>query len=106
MTVIDEDWEDRYRRLAALAPRPSHPPDQTAIAATDLREGDRLNWGDRHSLLVTDINQTDFICATCSTTPLRRSGAEGPDTITIDLHPLEEILVHTPRPDLHRESTQ
>lgn len=106
MTVTEGNWEDRCRQVAAKRPPPPAPSGLTPIAATDLRVGDRITWGENHSLVITDVGRLDFVRATCSTAPMRRVGRSEPDTFTIDLHPLEEILVHTPRPDLQQESHQ
>jgi hypothetical protein len=90
-----EEWGERCRRLAGLQ-RPPPEPETESIAATDLRVGDCFYWGDVH-LTVHHLARTDFIRATC---------AGQRDVIPIDLHPLEEVLVHTPRPALQWEATR
>jgi hypothetical protein len=73
-------------------PPPEAPPE--AIAATDLRIGDCFFWGDIH-MTVLSLERTEFVSASC---------AGQSEITTIDLHPLEEVLVHTPRPTLQPEN--
>lgn len=94
MTATREGWGERCRRLAAMRPPPPEPTGES-IAATDLRVGDCFYWGDAHTTVLA-LDRADFIRATC---------ADQADITTIDLHPLEEVLVHIPRPALQWENT-
>jgi hypothetical protein len=87
MTAMREEWGERCRRLAAMRPPPPEPTTES-VAATDLRIGDCFWWGDIH-LTVVALERSEFIRAAC---------AGQADNVTVDLHPLEEVLVHIPRP--------
>lgn len=95
MIAMREEWGDRCRRLAGMRPPPPEPEGES-IAATDLRIGDCFWWGDVH-MSVLALERVEFIRATC---------AGQADITTIDLHPLEEVLVHIPRPALQWEATR
>jgi hypothetical protein len=87
MAAMREGWGERCRRLAAMRPPPPEPQVES-IAATDLSIGDCFWWGDVH-LTVLTVERSDFIETIC---------AGQQENVTLDLHPLEEIRVHIPRP--------